>query len=110
MTTTHSTFIGELLELAGAVNIFSDLDGTYPEVSAEQIIELDPQVILGPSTHGDQLTIEVLGVCPGWDQVSAVQNNAVYIVESDIISRAGPRVAEALETIAKLLYPDVFGN
>lgn len=110
MTTTHSTFIGELLELAGARNIFNDLDGTYPEVSAEQIIELDPQVIMGPSSHGDQLTVETLGARPGWEQVSAVQNNAVYIVDSDIISRAGPRVADALEILTKFLYPDLFGN
>jgi iron complex transport system substrate-binding protein len=110
MTTTHSTFIGELLELAGAVNVFNDLDGTYPEVSAEQIVKLDPQVILGPSTHSDQLTIDALSTRPGWQDVSAVKNNAIYIVDSDVISRAGPRVAEALETIAKLLYPDVFGQ
>jgi iron complex transport system substrate-binding protein len=109
-TTTRSTFIGELLTMAGAVNIFDDLPGTYPEISAEQIMELDPQAILGPSSHSDQLTAAVIAARPGWDRLTAVQNGSIYIVDSSIISRAGPRVADALEVISKLLYPTLFGN
>jgi iron complex transport system substrate-binding protein len=109
-TTTHGTFIGELLKLSGAVNIFDDLAGTYPEVSAEQILELDPQVILGPSSHSDQLTANVIAARPGWGKLSAVKNGAVYIVDANIISRAGPRIVDALETVSKLLYPALFGN
>jgi iron complex transport system substrate-binding protein len=109
-TTTHNTFIGELLTLSGAVNIFDDLTGTYPEVSAEQILELDPQVILGPSNHSDQLTTVVLAARPGWDKLSAVKSSAIYIVDVDSVSRAGPRVVDALETISKFLYPELFKN
>ena len=109
-TTTRNTFIGELLTLAGAVNIFDDLTGTYPEVSAEKILELDPQAILGPSNHSDQLTAAVIGARPGWDKIGAVKSGAIYIVNIDIISRAGPRVVDALEAISKLLYPKLFEN
>ncbi len=109
-TTTRNTFIGELLTLAGAVNIFDDLTGTYPEVSAEKILELDPQAILGPSNHSDQLTAAVIGARPGWDKIGAVKNGAIYIVNVDILSRAGPRVVDALEAISKLLYPKLFEN
>lgn len=109
-TTTRGTFIGELLMLAGAVNIFNDLPGTYPEISAEQIMESDPQVILGPSSHSDQLTAEMIGARPGWDRLSAVKNGSIYIVDSNIISRAGPRVVDALEAISKSLYPELFGK
>jgi iron complex transport system substrate-binding protein len=109
-TTSHSTFIGELLTLAGAVNIFNDLAGTYPEVSAEQIIDSDPQVILGPSNHSDQLSAAVLSARPGWEKLVAVRNGAIHIVDADMISRAGPRVVDALESIAKALYPELFKN
>jgi iron complex transport system substrate-binding protein len=110
MTTTDASFIGELLTLAGGVNIFADLEEAWPTVSAEQIIESDPQAIIGPSMHIDQLTAEVIGARPGWESLTAVQNNAIYIVDGDIISRPGPRVIDALEELAAKLYPDLFQN
>lgn len=107
-TTTDGTFIGELLTLAGGVNIFNDLNDTYPEVSAEQILESDPQVILGPSSHSDQLTAQVIAARSGWSKLTAVKNGAIYIVDADSVSRAGPRVVDALESIAHSLYPHLF--
>lgn len=109
-TTSGGTFIGELLTLAGATNIFNNLAETYPKVSAEQIIESDPQVILAPGSHSDQLTAKVIAARPGWEKLSAVKNNAIHVVDSDIVSRAGPRVVDALEAIAKALYPELFKN
>ncbi len=107
-TTSRSTFIGELLTLAGGVNIFNDLTETYPKVSAEQIIESDPQVILGPSSHSDQLTAAVISARPGWQKLAAVKSGAIYIVDAETISRAGPRVVDALESIVGVLYPELF--
>ncbi|MGH2522752.1 MAG: ABC transporter substrate-binding protein, partial [Anaerolineales bacterium] len=109
-TTTNATFIGELLTLAGGVNIFAELPETYPNVSVEQIADLDPQIIIGPSSHADKLTAELIAARPGWGNLTAVKNKAVYIVDEDAISRAGPRVVEALEALAKALYPDLFGK
>lgn len=109
-TTSEATFIGELLALAGGINIFGELEGTYPNVSDEQIIIRDPQVIVGPSSHSEQLTSEQLATRPGWGDLRAVQNDAVYIIDGDIISRPGPRVVEALEALAALFYPESFAD
>ncbi len=108
MTTTNRTFIGEIITLAGGENIFGDLEETYPAVSAEEIIAANPDVILGPTSHGDQLTAEVIAKREGWSELSAVQNNAIYLIDGDIISRAGPRVVDALEAVASALYPAYF--
>lgn len=110
MTTTDQTFIGELINLAGGVNIFADLEEDYPSISAEEIIEQDPQVILGPSDHGDQLTVEMITSREGWSDLSAVAGERIYIIDGNIVSRAGPRVVDALESIASSLYPDYFGE
>lgn len=107
-TTSDETYIGELIELAGGINIFADVEGAYPTVSAEEIIALDPDVILGPSSHGDQLTPEMILERPGWESLSAMQNERIYILDGDVISRSGPRVVEALEAIAADLYPERF--
>jgi len=109
-TTTNASFVGELLTLAGGVNIFADLPDAYPTISVEQIAERDPQIIIGPSSHADKLTAALIASRPGWASLTAVKNNAVYIVDGDSISRAGPRVVTALEALAKALYPDLFGN
>ena len=108
MTTTNQTFIGELITLAGGENIFADLEESYPAVSAETIIEANPDVILGPSSHGDQLTAEMISSREGWGGLSSVGSESIYIIEGDIISRAGPRVVDGLEAIVRVLYPTYF--
>jgi len=110
MTTSGHTFIGELISMAGGLNIFADLEEDYPAISSEEIIDKDPLVILGPSNHADQLTVEVIAGREGWENLSAVKSARIAIIDGNIISRAGPRVVDALEAIAQALYPDKFGG
>ncbi len=108
MTAGPSTFIGQMIDLAGGVNIFSDVTTQYPQVSTEEVIMRNPSVILGPDTHGDKLTPEQVAQRPGWGQIDAVKNGNVHLVNGDIVSRPGPRLADALEAIAKAIYPNLF--
>lgn len=108
MSANGKTVVGELIDVAGGVNIFADLPDEYPTVSVEQIVAVDPQFIIGPSSHGDQMTAEVIGSREGWENLGAVKNNAIYIVDGDIVSRASPRIVIALEEFAKILHPDLF--
>ncbi len=103
MTVSPVTFLGEILEAGGGVNIFSDLYDPYPTVSAETIIDRNPDVILG----GDFLDPDI-ATRDGWDVVTAVQEEAIYSLSDDLMQRAGPRVADAVESVAKTLYPDLF--
>jgi len=82
----------------------------YPTISAEEIIAKDPQVILGPSNHADQLTSDTIMTREGWSNISAVKNNRIDIIDGNIVSRAGPRVVDAIEAIARVLYPEKFGE
>jgi iron complex transport system substrate-binding protein len=108
MSANGKTIIGELIDLAGGVNIFADLPDEYPTVSVEQIVKVDPQFIIGPSSHGDQMTAEVIGAREGWGNLSAVKNKAIYIVDGDIVSRYSPRIVDVLDAFAKILHPDLF--
>jgi iron complex transport system substrate-binding protein len=110
MTTTSLTFIGELIELAGGINVFGDMEERYPSISAEQIIDYDPQVILGPSTHGDQLTIDMIAAREGWGNMTAVQNETIFIIDGAPISHTGPRIVDALDLVAAALYPEYFSD
>jgi len=106
MTAGPTTFIGQVIEIAGGVNIFADVKEQYPTVSSEAVIARSPDVILGPSSHGDGLTAEKIAARPGWQELAAVKAGRIVIVDGDIISRAGPRLADALEAVARGLYPE----
>jgi len=108
MTTGPSTFTGQLIELAGGVNIFADVSEEYPQISDEEVIGRDPAVIMGADTMGDRLTTELVAQRPGWDQIEAVQKARIYLFDGDMVARAGPRLAQVLEVMAEALYPELF--
>lgn len=108
MTAGPSTFTGQMVELAGGVNIFADLKEEYPQVSLEEVVKRNPAVIMAPDTHGQKLTPEKVAQRPGWERVDAVRNKRIILVQGDIASRAGPRIADAVEFMAKALYPELF--
>ncbi|MFZ2170882.1 MAG: cobalamin-binding protein [Methylococcaceae bacterium] len=108
MTAGPGTFTGQMIEMAGGVNLFAELSEDYPQVSAEEVIKRNPAFILGPDSHGDKLTVEQLAARPGWEQIAAVKENKIFLIDGDTSSRPGPRLADALEAIAKSLYPDLF--
>lgn len=107
MTTNNKTLVGELIEVAGGVNVFANLPDQYPIISAEQLIELDPTYIIGPSSHGDQMTAEVIRNREGWKNMSAVKTGQIHIVDGNIVSRASPRLIEALDSFVEILHPEI---
>jgi iron complex transport system substrate-binding protein len=114
MSVGPNTFIDELITLAGGENIFNDATTSWPMISAEAVIEKNPDVMFFPDMYMGRTnfyeTIEAVESRPGWDTITAVQNDALYEIDADIISRTGPRVADALELIAKMFHPEIFGQ
>ncbi len=108
MTAGPDTFIGQLIELAGGENIFADVNEDWPQISPELIVERNPEVILGPEAHGSALMAEQIATRPGWANIAAVQNERIYLLDGDMVSRPGPRLIDVLEEIARDLYPDLF--
>lgn len=102
------TFIDQMIGLVGATNIFADASEAYPQVNAETVFERDPQVILGPDSHGDALTLAAVAARPGWAEIKAVRDGRVYTLDGDSVSRPGPRLADAIELLAATLYPEAF--
>ena len=110
-TISPQTFIGKMLTLLNAQNIAEGSAIPYPQLTAEVAIEKDPEVILlaDAEAHGfGKESPETVRARPGWSQVSAVQNNRIYAINPNLVSRPGPRIVEGLEAMARLLYPDLF--
>ena len=108
MTAGPTTFAGQMIEKGGGVNLFADVTKRYAEISIEEVIQRNPDVIMGPDTHGEALTADQIAARPGWETIKAVQEGRIYVFNGDITSRAGPRIVDGLEMIARALHPDRF--
>jgi iron complex transport system substrate-binding protein len=101
-TATSQTFIGQVYALAGLENVADPADdGTgYPQVSAEVLLENDPDMIfLADEAAG--VDAAAVAARPGWGEVTAVRNGDIVELDPDITSRWGPRVVEFLRTVVK---------
>ncbi|MCP4160390.1 MAG: cobalamin-binding protein, partial [Deltaproteobacteria bacterium] len=52
MTAGPGSFTGQMIEMAGGINIFSDASGDYPQISSEELISRNPKALVSSDTHG----------------------------------------------------------
>ncbi len=109
-TAGPGSFVQDLIERAGGENIAASAEAAWVQLSAEAIIAADPEVIfLADHPWGE--SAETVKARPGWEKISAVVNGRIVELtqeQTDIVSRPGPRVVDALELIARALHPDAF--
>lgn len=103
-----NSLLGNMLKDINAKNIASDAGTDWPQLSVEQIIAKNPDVYVSFFTKPEDIK-----KVPGFDQVSAVKNDAIVYYEmlspdSDLIQRPGPRIVDGLELLATAVYPDQF--
>jgi iron complex transport system substrate-binding protein len=105
MSVGRTSFVDELITLAGGTNIAGDMPRPYSYFSSEQVLKRDPDIIfVTHMTRGEPLSL--LKSRFGWDKITAVKNKRVYNdIDPDILLRPGPRLIEGLQEIAKRLYP-----
>jgi iron complex transport system substrate-binding protein len=101
ITVGSKSFISGAIEAAGGKNVFADLDAHYPQVSIEELLKRNPDVVFYPSLGHDGKTTPP-ALPPG---LEAVKAKRVHGVNADKISRAGPRIVEAVEEMANVLHP-----
>ncbi|MCK1994620.1 ABC transporter substrate-binding protein [Peribacillus muralis] len=108
-TPGKNTFMNEMLTMIAADNAAADLDG-WAKINEESMIAANPDVII--TTYGNYTKDPVSDVTgrKGWQDVTAVKNVQVFDVNSDLVTRSGPRLIEGVEELAKSIYPNVFEN
>jgi iron complex transport system substrate-binding protein len=97
MSAGKKSFINDLLGSAGIKNIFDDIDDAYPIVSEETIILRQPELILIPKNSG--LSVDAVNGRKGWEDIPAVKNGKVFIVDDDLLTRAGPRMGQSVKEL-----------
>lgn len=103
-----STFLNEMIEILGAKNIFADEDG-WVSPTEESIIDANPDVIITNASYMENPTEEIKSR-EAWDTITAVKDNAVYLVDKNASSRPSQNSIKSLEEIAKAVYPEYYGK
>lgn len=103
-TAGSGTFINELIEKAGGVNICENITG-YSEVSLEYVLACNPQIIITSQGSYDwAINASELA------STNASQTGRIYTLDDDLVQRPGPRLVEGLEWFAHFIHPEIFGE
>ncbi len=103
MTASGSSFIGDLIRLAGGSNVAEKSGESYPSYSPEMLLREQPDILLTGIDHTD-LTF------PGAAALRAVKKHRVVAVTGDLPDRPGPRLGQGLLAVAKALHPEAFAK
>jgi len=107
------TLQSDLIEKAGGENVFSDVEGWHT-VGIEDLIIKNPDVIIVSSGTGmggeKNVTYDYILKEKRLKDINAVRNDRVYLIDADTVSRSGPRIVDALEEVARILHPELFGS
>jgi len=105
MAAGGSTFLNEIIELAGAHNAAAGIPGNYPTLNREAVLRMNPSMLLFP----DDMHMEIGDLearFPEWKGIDAVRRGRLHAVDADIFLRPGPRVFQAAERLQALLRAD----
>ncbi|GDX87354.1 cobalamin-binding protein [Gemmatimonadota bacterium] len=100
-TMGRGSFMNELLEIAGATNVFGDIAAPSAQVSLEEVVKRNPDLfVVGPKT-ADRLKAN-----SAWNATAAVRARRFAIVDSALVGRPGMRLGEAARHVRRLVVGD----
>ncbi|HEX6058214.1 MAG TPA: helical backbone metal receptor [Gemmatimonadaceae bacterium] len=100
LTIGGGSFMTELLDVAGARNVYAELPGPSPHVSLEDVVRRDPDVVLASPEGRDDILAD-----PAWRGVRAVREGRVLAFDYELVARPSVRLGEAAVALGRLLHP-----
>ncbi len=100
------SFPNEMIALANGDNVVKTGSG-YPTIGLERLMALNPDLVVNasmagiPGEHGDGIEKDD----PGWRELTAVREGRIVAIHDEAVLRPGPRIAEGLATLARVLHP-----
>ena len=105
MTAGPGTYIGQLVELAGGRTAFPELERKFTQVSLEEVVRRQPEVLILPRGEDSVLRAESLRRLPGWRELRALRGGATVELPAELISQAGPHIGGAPRRIRDAIHP-----
>lgn len=111
-TPGKTNWLTEISELAGAENLFKDIELASVQTDWDDVYQRDPDFIclawVGVRT--DKVKPEVLLKRPNWTQLKAIKYNRVLILEEELYCRPSPRLLEGAVRLAKKINPEAYAT
>jgi iron complex transport system substrate-binding protein len=109
----RASYLNQVIQLAGGENVFREAVAAYPQVSLEEVIARNPDVIIDMGDMSDTVNVtdqhkrEVVSLWSRLQVLSAVKHNRVFPVAADFYVVPGPRVVDAAQAMVKMLHPEL---
>ncbi|QEZ47599.1 cobalamin-binding protein [Cupriavidus oxalaticus] len=103
MTLNGQHLVSDMLALCGGRNLFGAETPLVPTVSVEAVVAGNPEAMLTAgmgATRSDQ-PLPDYAMWQRWKQITAVARNNLFVIDGDLVNRAGPRVVQGIEQICK---------
>lgn len=101
ITVGSGSFMDELVNIAGATNVYRDIHGPSGEITLEDVARRDPDFILAGPIGAHAIELD-----PRWKIVRAARDGKVLVVDTTLVARPAVRLGEAAVSLARLLHPD----
>lgn len=102
-TAGETSFIHEIIELAGGRNLFEDLEGDYIPINEESLLARNPDVIVVGGRHEANAAPSRILQRDTWRDLTAIREHRIIEIDGDWIARPGPRMVDAIEDLARQL-------
>jgi ABC-type Fe3+-hydroxamate transport system substrate-binding protein len=100
ITSGAHDFLSELVEIAGARNVYADVRRPSPQVSLEDVVRRDPDLVLASPAAAARLTSD-----PAWRAVRAVREGRIVAADTTLVGRPSVALGEAAWSLARLFHP-----
>jgi iron complex transport system substrate-binding protein len=107
-TAGPGSFIDMMITEAGGRNLGASLSSEWAQISIEELIFRDPDIILLGDTVWGGVTLDSVRARSGWSSLSAIQEDKCIAFDDNLVSRPGPRMIDGLEGLAKIIHPELF--
>lgn len=102
-------FLHDLLEVAGAANVFPDIPRESVQPSQETLLMRRPDVVVELQPGADVADLnEARRAWSALASIPAVRNRRIHVLTGAHVVIAGPRLGDAAEAIARAVHPGAF--
>ena len=111
MAASDSTYVGDLVRLAGGVNVVTDAPSGFSPIDMEYLAEQNPDYILLMAHANPEESLKALqdefDTNEAWQNFDAVTNDRVYALETGYFGMsANLQAGDALEKLVEILYQE----
>ena len=106
VTVGKGTLADDLIRLAGGRSISENESVSYPVYSIETVLLKAPEIIIMTSMDSKKNSPYLVKKWESWKSIPAVRMNMIYVIDSNLVDRPTPRIAEGLEALVRIIHPE----